>query len=83
MYNQFTWRGTPILDIHAWARERGEVMIRYRATSVQPAVCWNEEGSATPSLNMEVEDGEMPRSFWDGFLWPEGWHAVETGRYAP
>lgn len=28
-YQNFLWRGEPILDIHEWARQRGEQMVKY------------------------------------------------------
>ena len=72
----FRWRDVPIPDIHAWARTRGEQMVRYHATRKRPNPF---------AARMETEEmvGEMPESFWNSLLMSEGWHYRETGRYDP
>lgn len=70
-YETFTWRGEPIADIHAWAKDRGERMVKYHAERhvVSPWVPWE--------MITEEYDSEMPESFWSGLLMKDGWHYTE------
>jgi hypothetical protein len=74
MYTCFQWRGEPIRDIRAWARERGEQMVRYHAERnvVSPWVPWE--------VVKEECDGEMPESFWNTIAIMGGWTYTELGR---
>lgn len=60
-FTVFTWRGEPIQDIHAWARERGEQMVVVEHYVKEP---W-----MSPPYFIEThEEQEMPESFWNGHL---------------
>jgi hypothetical protein len=55
----YTWNNEPIPDIYAWARERGEQMVRVRKT-------WTD---LLPMAGQTVEREEiieMPASFFGG-----------------
>ena len=71
----YTWRGEPIQDIYAWAKERGESMVRYHGERHIPGF--------NGQMILETDDGEMPESFWNGFGWHNGWSYRETERYLP
>ena len=73
---QFTWRGEPILDIHAWARAREEQMVRYRAHRTVTSPTFTE-------MVEESYEGEMPASFYDNLLWNDGWAYTELSRDNP
>lgn len=51
----FYWRGEPILDIEAWARERGEQIVHYRHTR-------------RTVYGHEINEGDMPESYWTHLL---------------
>lgn len=70
-YTEFRWRGEPIYDIRAWAKARGERMVKYHGERTVPDL-------RTGGLVREVDDGEMPESFWNGFGWTHGWHYTEV-----
>jgi hypothetical protein len=55
MFQVYKWRGEVIQDIDAWAKSRGERMIKYRYT-VQTV------------YGPEVTEGRMPESFWNSLL---------------
>ena len=63
-FQVFNWKGKPIKDIHAWASERGERMVKYEARRQTP-------------YGPEFEQGEMPESFWSSLLWNAGWSYKE------
>jgi hypothetical protein len=69
-YTAYKWRGEPIHDIKAWASQRGERMVKYRATRYVPSLL-------TGQLEKETYTDEMPESFWYGLLVPDGWHYEE------
>ena len=73
-FTAFSWRGAPIHDPEAWARERGEQIVAY-TRSREVAVF----GSFGAKLVTETETGEMPESFWNCLHWGE-WKYRETGR---
>lgn len=68
----FTWRGVPIRDIRAWAAERGERMVPYRAWRLDPGFCGQ--------MILHEEFGEMPQHFWDHLAITDGWHYEEIDR---
>ncbi len=74
-YREYRWRGEYIPDIAVWCRERGEQMVSYHGERHVP-----DPGGG---MMLEVDDGAMPQSFWDGFGFTNGWHYSETGRYQP
>lgn len=76
MITNFTWRGEPILDIRAWARERGEKIVRFHAERMVPSP-WTPWG-----MVKEEYDDEMPESFYDHLAIREGWHYTELERVA-
>ena len=73
MMQRFSWRGVPIHDIRAWAKERGEQMVRYHAERKVP-------NPYTGQIDTETQDGEMPESFWGGLRMDSGWWYTEVGR---
>lgn len=75
-YQVYRWRGVLIEDIQEWARERGEQMVCYHGQRHVPDL-------RTGGLTLEVDDGEMPESFWSGFGYSGGWHYVEISRRTP
>jgi len=62
---RFSWRGEPISDVEAWAHERGERMVTYRAERQVPNIL-------TGTLDTETISGQMPESFWSN-LRMDGW----------
>lgn len=66
MFTVYNWRGKPIHNIEKWAEERGEQMIKYRATRKVPSLL-------TGQIETEIEEGKMPESFWNGLLMSDGW----------
>jgi hypothetical protein len=53
----FSWNGEPIPDIHAWAAERGEEMVRVRKT-------WHEPLPLAGEIMEREEILEMPGIFF-------------------
>ena len=74
----YSWAGQPIHDIERWARERGEQFVQYRASRTVPII-----GSFGAKLVEEVEEGEMPASFYELLGWTNGWRYQELGRRDP
>lgn len=70
--------GRPISDIHAWARDRGEQMVRVRRT-------WREALPLAGRIEDRSEVVEMPASFFNGLrfggLHDESYE--EIGRFEP
>lgn len=64
MFERFSWRGEPILNIEEWARKRGERMVYYRAQRQTP-------------YGPEIYESKMPESFWNGLLCSDGWYYKE------
>jgi hypothetical protein len=65
MATVFRWRGEVIPDIRAWARARGEQMVRVRCTrrTLSPVLLREV---------VEVTEEVMPESFWNGHLAAQG-----------
>jgi hypothetical protein len=61
MFQTYAWRGKPIPDIRAWARERGEQMVVVEHYRKDP---W----TAPPYYLETREEEEMPDSFWRGHM---------------
>ena len=63
--HEFRWRGEIIPDIEAWAKERNDIVVYYKAYRKSPSLFggFYEE---------EYED-KMPMSFWLGMLISDGW----------
>ena len=57
-FQQFIWKGEPIVDIEAWAAERGERMIKYSRTQRVANIF-------TGTINKVVTTGRMPESFYN------------------
>jgi hypothetical protein len=55
----FSWRGKRIDDIHKWAEERGERMVKVKETRTSP-------------YGVEIEVLEMPESFANNMCVYEG-----------
>ena len=72
----YSWRGEPIADIKAWAKDRGEQMVRYRAERRVPNLF-------SGRMATEVEESIMPESFYDNMRWSDGWFATEIERFNP
>lgn len=70
MTTKFAWRGVPITDIHAWAANRGERMVKYVAVRYVPSIFLGV-------LVKEEKVGEMPESFWDHLIMTDGWSYEE------
>ena len=64
MNQQFMWKGLPIKDIYAWARERGEEMVVYQLTMIET----NPKGG-DPIIT--TRDGVMPDYFWNNLHIPQ------------
>ena len=64
-FETFSRYGKPIPDIHAWAAKRGERMVHYRGR--------RPDGYG----GIEVQEGEMPESFWNMLAWTGGWSYKE------
>jgi hypothetical protein len=93
-FQAFAWRGEPIPDIRAWARSRGEQMVRYdecrSALVLVGCMCF---AHGEPDDDDEIEicqgvyepiiektPGIMPASFWGTMrVTGESWF-VETSR---
>lgn len=74
----YSWRGEPIDDIRAWARARGEQMVRY--DEHRRGVVFTTKG---PKIVTETTSGETPESFWNGLpMTADHWY-TETGRVSP
>lgn len=71
MFTKFYWKGVFIPDIHAWAKERNEPIISYRAYRLVP-------GLASGKLEYEEKFGEMPWSFWTHLTMADGWNYEEV-----
>jgi len=76
MFEQFNWRGEPIADIWAWARERGEQMVKYHAERKVP-------NGYTGQIDTETLDGAMPAVFFDNLCMTHGWMYTEIAREDP
>ena len=70
----FLWNGEPIADIRAWARERGEQMVRVRKT-------WREPLVFAGKFVEREEIQEMPAVFFEtmrfGGARDEQYHELE------
>lgn len=71
--NYFVYKGEPIADINAWAKSRGEHMVKYKAYRLIPSYY-------TGKIEREEHTGEMPESFWKGIRMTDGWNYVEIKR---
>lgn len=69
-FERFMWRGSPIPDIEAWARKRGDQMVHYRLT-------------VRTVYGPEVSEGSMPTTFWNSLLIQPGHSYEELGRRNP
>lgn len=76
MFQQFTWNGEPITDIRAWAKERREKLVEYRAVRMIPSMISN-------SFEIEEKTGHMPSSFWNNLVWSHGWRYSWLGEEEP
>jgi hypothetical protein len=74
----YSWNGEPIPDIHAWAHERGEQMVRVRKT-------WREPLLLAGKVVDREEIIEMPASFFGcmRFGGPRNESYAEIERYDP
>lgn len=70
-FQHFTWRGKPILDIHEWARERGEQMVKYDIWDYPP---WSLE-------KVYSHTEECPESFFSSMRFNDDIRNVR--RYNP
>jgi hypothetical protein len=75
---QYQWNDEPIPDIRAWARERGELMVRVRKT-------WQEPNVFAGRFDVREEIIEMPVSFFNGmrFGGPRDERYTEIERFEP
>jgi len=74
----YRWNDEVIQDIHAWARTRGEGMVRFERYRERP-------NPLTGEMVREVEDDEMPETFFNNLRYggEEGWLYRVTQIYAP
>ncbi len=75
-FQTFACDDVPIADINAWARSRGEKMVRYKR-------CRNVPDVFSGRVVREEEEGVMPSSFFESLLMTDGWHYVELERLEP
>ena len=62
MSQSYHWKGEPIPDIRAWARARGERIVRIRITPApRPDLLTGK------IIQYEPYEMEMPESFWDNY----------------
>jgi hypothetical protein len=76
LFTRWMWRGKPIHDIRAWARERNEQMVQYIEYQRQ-LVPYGPPGG---QFVTEETPGEMPESFWNGMHFTADHWYTETGR---
>ena len=63
MFNAFSWQGELIDDIEAWARDRGEKMVRVRfVPQLKPNALTGQMVASEPYIK------SMPESFWDNYI---------------
>lgn len=72
----FSWKDELIDNIHAWTRQRGEKMVRYRMISKS---C----NPFTGRISEYIEEDEMPESFWNVLRIEPGLAYIEIERYFP
>ena len=75
-FQTYSWKGNPIPNIYKWVKARNEKMIRYERTKIVPDI---DSGK----MNKEVEQGEMPESFFNSLLVSDGSIYREIGKYSP
>ena len=75
-YTTYTWKGKPITDIRAWARKRGEKLIRYK----------HIQKYFDPTVGHEIEEtshGLMPESFFTNLCFKGSEQFIKEGEEAP
>jgi hypothetical protein len=70
-FTQYTYKGEPIIDIFAWAKERGEKMLRVKMERTIPNL-------RTGKLEIERQDLVMPESFWATMRIADRWIVKKT-----
>lgn len=73
MWMIYTWRGKPIHDIKAWARERGEQMVSWDV--------WVENLWTVGGAKIFSHSEEAPASFFDNMRFTDERRNVQ--RYEP
>jgi hypothetical protein len=75
-FQSYSWRGVPIPDINAWAKDRGEKMVRIKVVERNPYIF----SGNIEELEYQIS---MPESFWDSFSWSGNSHYEEIVREDP
>ena len=69
-FESYSYRGKPISDIKKWCKDRGERLVKYRASRNVPNIF-------SGKIDKEEKFGEMPESFWNTLWMGDGWHYEE------